>query len=47
MTALWWIGLLLATFGALHPREDRARLMAALGVALLVLNAVRVMVAPH
>lgn len=42
MTALWWVGLTLATLGAFAGgQHDRAgRRMAATGVALLVLNAV-------
>lgn len=46
MTALWWLGVLLAILGALQPydREPRARSMAALGVALIILNAVHVWV---
>ena len=46
MTALWWIGLALALLGAMQPqyRERTARRMAAIGVALLVLNAVHVWV---
>ena len=46
MTALWWIGIILATLGAFTGgQQDRAgRRMAATGVALLFLNAVHVWV---